>query len=67
MQAFGQHCTQRVLPFGRGLDVLPKLRRVGAFGMRPEIGGFLLSQKLRDGLLLRLQGNGLLLQGLETG
>lgn len=67
MQAFGKDDGQGVLPLGGRGDVLPQLRRGGVVGCLPKVGGFLLlRQDLRQRLLLRLQGNVLLLQALEA-
>ena len=67
VQAFGKNDGQGVLPLGGRGDVLPQLRRGGVVGYLPEVGSFLLlRQDLRQRLLLRLQGNMLLLQALEA-
>ena len=67
VQAFGKDDGQGVLPLGRRGDVLPQLRRGGVVGCLPEVGSFLLlRQDLRQRLLLRLQGDVLLLQVLEA-
>lgn len=67
MQAFCKDDGQGVLPLGRRGDVLPQLRRGGVVGCLREIGCFLLlRQDLRQRLLLRLQGDMLLLQALEA-
>ena len=54
-----------MLPFGGGVDVLPKLWGFGGLGVRPKVViGFALRQELRKCLLLRLYGDVLLLEAL---
>ena len=65
VQALGEHHAQGVLPFGGGVDVLPKLWGFGGLGVRPKVViGFALRQELRKCLLLRLYGDVLLLEAL---
>ena len=63
MQALRQHHAQSMLPFFGRLHVLPQHRRVGKRRVRPHVLRVVLSQQIRQRVVLRLQGQIMLVGG----
>ena len=63
MQALCQHHAQSMLPFFGCLNVLPQHRRVGKRGVRPHVLRIVLPQQIRQRVVLRLQGQIMLVGG----
>ena len=63
MQALCQHYAQSMLPFFGRLHVLPQHRRVGKRRVRPHVLRVVLSQQIRQRVVLRLQGQIMLVGG----